>query len=64
MDDLIEANVIFAGNTEDAGDQIGGIGTVLMMGHGGDLSHEEAMASIRLFGERILPSLQYGRPSR
>ena len=71
MDELIEANIIFAGNAEAAGDQIidfsdqiGGIGIVLMMGHGGHLSHGEAMASIRLFGERVLPRLQHGRPPR
>ena len=70
MDDLIDANIIFAGSAEDVGDQIiefsdqiGGIGTILMMGHGGDLSHEEAKASIRLFGERVLPRLKrYGPP--
>ena len=39
--DLIDANIIFAGSAEDVGDpniefsdQIGGIGTILMMGHG------------------------------
>ena len=54
MDDVIDANIILAGRGEDVGDQIiefsdqtGGIGSMLMMGHGGDLSHEETKASVR-----------------
>ncbi len=70
MDDLIDANIVFAGSADDVygqitefSDRIGGIGTVLMMGHGGDLSHEDAMASIRLFGEQVLPRLKtYAAP--
>ncbi|MCY3827867.1 MAG: LLM class flavin-dependent oxidoreductase [Rhodospirillaceae bacterium] len=69
MDDLIDANIVFAGDADDVhhqitefSDRIGGIGTVLMMGHGGDLSHEDAMTSIRLFGERVLPRLKTYAP--
>lgn len=65
MEDVIDANLVFAGSPDDVhhqitefAEQIGGLGTFLMMGHGGELSGEEAQDSIRLFGTEVLPRLQ------
>jgi len=64
MKDLVDAFVGFAGTPEQVYQQIaefndfvGGLGNLLMMGHGGDMPHEEAMDNLALFGEEVLPRL-------
>ena len=64
--DMIDAAIAFAGTPEEVADQIetfyehlGGFGTLIMMGHGGDLTHEETKASLTLFGNRVLPRIEH-----
>lgn len=63
--DLIDANIVFAGTPDQVYDQmcefndyVGGIGNIVMMMHGGIMSHEVAKDNIRLFGEKVLPRLK------
>jgi alkanesulfonate monooxygenase SsuD/methylene tetrahydromethanopterin reductase-like flavin-dependent oxidoreductase (luciferase family) len=63
--DMIEAAIAFGGTPEQVAAQIaelnehlGGFGTLIMMGHGGDLSHEETKESLTLFGREVLPRIQ------
>lgn len=63
--DMIEAAIAFAGTPEQVAEQIaelnehlGGFDTLVMMGHGGDLSHEETKANLTLFGTEVLPRIQ------
>ena len=64
IDDLIDAHVVFAGTPDQVYQQIkaynqyvGGCGNLLMMGQGGDLSHEDTVASLKLFSREVLPRL-------
>jgi alkanesulfonate monooxygenase SsuD/methylene tetrahydromethanopterin reductase-like flavin-dependent oxidoreductase (luciferase family) len=63
--DMIDAAIAFGGTPDQVAEQIaefhehtGGFGTLIMMGHGGDLSHEETKANLTLFGTEVLPKLQ------
>jgi alkanesulfonate monooxygenase SsuD/methylene tetrahydromethanopterin reductase-like flavin-dependent oxidoreductase (luciferase family) len=63
--DMIDAGIAFAGTPDqiveqiaELNDHLGGFGTLIMMGHGGDLSHEETKASLTLMGTEVLPELQ------
>jgi alkanesulfonate monooxygenase SsuD/methylene tetrahydromethanopterin reductase-like flavin-dependent oxidoreductase (luciferase family) len=63
--EMIEAAIAFGGTPDQVAEQIaefnehlGGFGTLIMMGHGGDLSHEETKASLTLFGKEVLPRIQ------
>ncbi len=64
VEDAIDAGLSFAGTPDDVYDQlrafydhVGGFGHLLMMGQGGLLSHEETVANLRLFSEKVLPRL-------
>ena len=64
IDDLIDAHVVFAGTPDQVFEQIkaynthvGGCGNLLMMGQGGDLSHEDTVSSLRMFSKDVLPRL-------
>ena len=64
IDDLIDAHVVFAGTPDQVFEQIkayntyvGGCGHLLMMGQGGNLSHEDTVASLKLFSREVLPRL-------
>jgi alkanesulfonate monooxygenase SsuD/methylene tetrahydromethanopterin reductase-like flavin-dependent oxidoreductase (luciferase family) len=64
VDDAIDAGLSFAGTPAEVLDQlrafydhVGGFGHLLMMGQGGLISHEETVANLRLFSEKVLPRL-------
>jgi alkanesulfonate monooxygenase SsuD/methylene tetrahydromethanopterin reductase-like flavin-dependent oxidoreductase (luciferase family) len=64
IDDLIDAHVAFAGTPDQVFEQIkaynthvGGCGNLLMMGQGGDLSHEDTVSSLKMFSKEVLPRL-------
>jgi alkanesulfonate monooxygenase SsuD/methylene tetrahydromethanopterin reductase-like flavin-dependent oxidoreductase (luciferase family) len=63
--DMVDAAVAFAGTPDDVYAQIvefartvGGVGNLLLMGHGGDLSHSETLANLGLFAKEVLPRLK------
>ena len=63
--ELVDANIVFAGTPDQVTEQItefcdyvGGIGNLIMMCHGGTLSHEDAMANLRLFAKEVMPRLK------
>jgi alkanesulfonate monooxygenase SsuD/methylene tetrahydromethanopterin reductase-like flavin-dependent oxidoreductase (luciferase family) len=63
--DLVSANVLFCGTPDDVYEQItdfcdavGGIGHMLLMMHGGPMSHEDAKANIGLFAKEVMPRLK------
>lgn len=65
IDQLIDAHVVFAGTPDQVVRQIGayhryvgGFGNLLMMGHGGALSHKDTVDNFRLFAREVLPRLQ------
>jgi len=65
IDDLIDAHVVFAGTADQVFEQVraynrhvGGIGNLLMMGQGGDLSHADTVDSLQRFSRDVLPRLQ------
>lgn len=65
VDDLINAGSLFAGTPGDVYSQItefcsevGGIGHLLLMMQGGELSHAETSDSLTLFGKEVLPRLK------
>jgi alkanesulfonate monooxygenase SsuD/methylene tetrahydromethanopterin reductase-like flavin-dependent oxidoreductase (luciferase family) len=64
VDEAIHAGLSFAGTPDDVFDQllafydhVGGFGHLLMMGQGGQLSHEETVANLTLFSKEVLPRL-------
>ncbi|MCW5772458.1 MAG: LLM class flavin-dependent oxidoreductase [Rhodospirillaceae bacterium] len=64
IEQLVDAHVVFAGTPDNVFEQIkayydyvGGFGNLLMMGHGGDLAHEETVDSLTLFARHVLPRL-------
>lgn len=68
--ELVDANIVFAGTPDQVYDQIcefndhvGGVGNLVMMFHGGELSHEDTKANLRLFSDKVLPRLQARYPS-
>ena len=65
IEDLIDARIVFAGTPEEVYQQIidfdkavGGFGNLLMMGHAANLSHEDTVDNITLFGTEVLPKLK------
>jgi alkanesulfonate monooxygenase SsuD/methylene tetrahydromethanopterin reductase-like flavin-dependent oxidoreductase (luciferase family) len=70
LDDLIDAGILFCGTPDRVYEQIagfcdhcGGMGNLLMMGHGGELSHEQTVDNLTLFSREVLPRLEaYKQP--
>jgi alkanesulfonate monooxygenase SsuD/methylene tetrahydromethanopterin reductase-like flavin-dependent oxidoreductase (luciferase family) len=65
IDELIDAGVLFCGTPDEVYDQIvdfcencGGMGNLLMMGHGGELTHAQTVDNLTLFSEEVLPRLK------
>lgn len=63
--DIVEAAVGFAGTPDQVYEQIvelhdhvGGFGNLMVMGQGGRLGHEDAVANLTLFAEEVLPRLR------
>lgn len=63
--DMIDAAVAFAGTPDQVYDQIveflahsGGVGNLMIMGQGGELSHTDACENLTLFAQEVLPRLQ------
>jgi alkanesulfonate monooxygenase SsuD/methylene tetrahydromethanopterin reductase-like flavin-dependent oxidoreductase (luciferase family) len=63
--DLIDLGMGFGGTPDQVfeqlrefNDYVGGIGHLLAMMHGGDLSHAEATDSLKLFSREVLPRLK------
>jgi len=64
-DDLIDAGILFCGTPDQVYDQLvgfcehcGGMGNLLMMGHGGELSHAQTVDNLTLFSRAVLPRLK------
>jgi hypothetical protein len=64
-EDFIDSAIAFTGTPDQVYDQIvtldehvGGIGNLLVMAHGGDMSHADACENLRLFGTEVLPRLR------
>jgi alkanesulfonate monooxygenase SsuD/methylene tetrahydromethanopterin reductase-like flavin-dependent oxidoreductase (luciferase family) len=64
-EDLIDGGVAFAGTPDEVveqirrfNDDVGGLGHLLIMGHGGDLTHEETVENLTLFASEVLPRLR------
>ena len=65
VEDLIAAGIMFCGTPDQVYDQIvdfcqhcGGMGNLLMMGHGGFLSHEQTVDNLTLFANEVYPRLK------
>jgi alkanesulfonate monooxygenase SsuD/methylene tetrahydromethanopterin reductase-like flavin-dependent oxidoreductase (luciferase family) len=65
VDELIAAGVLFCGTPDTVYAQIvdfcehcGGMGNLLMMGHGGELSPAQTVDNITLFSREVLPRLK------
>jgi alkanesulfonate monooxygenase SsuD/methylene tetrahydromethanopterin reductase-like flavin-dependent oxidoreductase (luciferase family) len=65
VEDLIAAGIMFCGTPDQVYDQIvdfcqhcGGMGNLLMMGHGGFLSHEQTVDNLTLFANEVHPRLK------
>jgi alkanesulfonate monooxygenase SsuD/methylene tetrahydromethanopterin reductase-like flavin-dependent oxidoreductase (luciferase family) len=63
--EFVEAAIAFTGTPDQVYDQIveldehaGGIGNLLIMGQGGDMSHEDACDNLTLFATEVLPRLR------
>jgi alkanesulfonate monooxygenase SsuD/methylene tetrahydromethanopterin reductase-like flavin-dependent oxidoreductase (luciferase family) len=70
VQDLIDAAIMFCGTPDqvykqltDFCDWIGGLGSLLMMGQAGHLSHEDTVDSLTLFAREVLPRLKEYQPS-
>ncbi len=62
--DMVDAAIAFSGTPDDVHDQIvefaravGGVGNLILMGQGGELSHEDTVANLTLFATEVLPRL-------
>lgn len=69
--DLISAAVVFAGTPDQVYaqicglcDHVGGIGHLITMLHGGEMSHEDAKDNIRLFAREVMPRLKERYPDQ
>ena len=69
--DLVDAGIAFTGTPDQVYDQIveldehvGGIGNLLIMAHGGDMSHADAIDNLTLFATEVLPRLRERDQSR
>ncbi len=65
VDELIDAQLVFAGTPDQVYEQVaayddyvGGIGNLLLMGQGGDLSHADTVSSLTLFAKEVMPRLK------
>jgi alkanesulfonate monooxygenase SsuD/methylene tetrahydromethanopterin reductase-like flavin-dependent oxidoreductase (luciferase family) len=65
VDELIDAGVLFCGTPERVYEQIaafcehcGGMGNLLMMGHGGALTHAQTVDNLDLFAREVFPRLK------
>lgn len=61
---FMDTETVFAGTPDDVFNQLkafnarmGGVGHLLFFGQGGDLSHQDSMDNIRLFGREVAPRL-------
>lgn len=71
MEQLIDANILFAGTPDEVYDQmcefndyVGGIGNFVMMFHGGEMPHADASDSLTMFAKEVLPRLKERYPTR
>lgn len=70
VDELIDAGILFCGTPDQVYDQIvdfcehcGGMSNLLMMGHGGELTHAQTVDNLTLFASEVLPRLRaYRQP--
>jgi alkanesulfonate monooxygenase SsuD/methylene tetrahydromethanopterin reductase-like flavin-dependent oxidoreductase (luciferase family) len=70
VDELIDAGILFCGTPDQVYDQIvdfcghcGGMGNLLMMGHGGELTPAQTIDNLTLFAMEVLPRLKaYRQP--
>jgi alkanesulfonate monooxygenase SsuD/methylene tetrahydromethanopterin reductase-like flavin-dependent oxidoreductase (luciferase family) len=65
VEELIDAGILFCGTPDQVYGQIvdfcehcGGMGNLLMMGHGGFLSHEQTIDNFTLFSREVYPRLK------
>ena len=65
VDDLIDSGVLFCGTPDEVYDQIadfcghcGGMGNLLMMGQGGELTHAQTADNLTLFAREVYPRLK------
>jgi alkanesulfonate monooxygenase SsuD/methylene tetrahydromethanopterin reductase-like flavin-dependent oxidoreductase (luciferase family) len=65
VDELIDAGVLFCGTPDRVYEQIvdfcehcGGMGNLLMMGHGGELTHAQTVDNLTLFARAVYPRLK------
>jgi alkanesulfonate monooxygenase SsuD/methylene tetrahydromethanopterin reductase-like flavin-dependent oxidoreductase (luciferase family) len=65
VEELVDAGIVFAGNPDevyqqmaDFSDSVGGLGNFLMMGQAANLSHEDTVDNLTLFGREVLPRLK------
>jgi alkanesulfonate monooxygenase SsuD/methylene tetrahydromethanopterin reductase-like flavin-dependent oxidoreductase (luciferase family) len=70
VEELIDAGILFCGTPDRVYDQIvdfcehcGGMGNLLMMGHGGELTPAQTVDNLTLFASDVLPRLKaYRQP--
>jgi alkanesulfonate monooxygenase SsuD/methylene tetrahydromethanopterin reductase-like flavin-dependent oxidoreductase (luciferase family) len=70
VEDLIAAGILFCGTPDEVYAQIvdfcehcGGMGNLLMMAHGGELTHAQTIDNLTLFASEVLPRLKaYRQP--
>jgi alkanesulfonate monooxygenase SsuD/methylene tetrahydromethanopterin reductase-like flavin-dependent oxidoreductase (luciferase family) len=62
--DMVDAAVAFSGTPEqvyrqivELSEHVGGLGNLIVMGQGGDMTHAEAAANLTLFAREVLPRL-------
>src|SRR6204780_349096 len=65
VDELMDAGVLFCGTPDEVYEQIvdfcrhcGGMGNLLMMGQGGELTHAQTVDNLTLFAREVFPRLQ------
>ena len=65
VEDLVAAGILFCGTPDEVYAQIvdfcdycGGMGNLLMMGQGGELTHAQTVDNLELFAREVYPRLQ------
>ena len=65
VDELMDAGVLFCGTPDEVYEQIvdfcghcGGMGNLLMMGQGGELTHAQTVDNLTLFAREVFPRLK------
>ena len=65
IEELIDAHVLFCGTPDQVykqikafHDHVGGVGNLMLMAQGGDLSHKDAVANLRMFSRDVMPRLK------